>query len=203
MEVLYSSYPSYRSTAMIKHLFFAIVIAALICAAILFLSGQEVIPGFFAALAVLITLALCCAYPAIWRRSHRFMITSRGACVETGLLIRTNQREMSFRRIQIIDVHQNILERLILGTGDLHIDTAAGDDSPNLIVFFGIRHPQRVAGLLREGEDRIYSSPGQDEEYSPYAAPRPQSYQAPVQPSGPAPWDRSVDDDQRPPMPPS
>lgn len=221
MQVLYKSHPSFRSWEMIKRMFLSLLGVVILGGMILFLGGQGVIPGLWTALLLIVIVAGGVGFPLIWRSAHLYIIHDKGVRYETGLLVRSNTRELTFRRIQIVDVHQNIFEKLILKTGDIHIDTAAGDDRHDMIVFAGIRNPARVENIIREGEDAIYS-PDQGNFYNPYNEGRHPGARGPSNPpaSGQAPWDRSgasapwdqgasdpysgeQDYGSRPPMPPS
>lgn len=194
MQVLYSSRPSFMSWEMIKRLVFSLAPALVLSALVWFISGQGLIPGGLSALLILLILAVGISYPLLWRHAHLFIITDRGVRREDGFLLRTSSRELSFRRIQIIDVHQNLFERLLLRTGDIHIDTAGNSGDQDEIVFFGVKNPRQVEGILREGEDALYGRRDEETFYNPYQQDRPSPQgQAPnpaARPQGPAPWER-------------
>lgn len=200
MDILYRGSPSFRSWEAIKHLFFSALICVLVGAAAFFLAGQGLFSRGIAILVAIGLVGLCGLWLYLWHRMHLYIVTSRGVRLETGFLVRTNQRELPLRRIQMIDVRQNILERLFLRTGDVVIGSAASDSEQDQIVFFGVPNPQRVAAIIREGEyEGVYEPSPSHGAYQPQGQP----WNAPSSPQGPAPWDRSQEPPEgRPPLPP-
>lgn len=193
MDVIYRGSPSFLSFAGLKQVVIATIFALLTSGATLLLSSQGVIPRGLSVLLVVIIFLGGALWLWLWRRSHLYVVTTRGIRIESGLFIRTHQRELSFRRIQIVDVHQSLLERLLLRTGSVVVGSASSDINQDQIVFAGVRNPQRVAGAIREGEDsRDYSAPSWDRP----AVSRPSPWQESEGQPERAPWDR------RPPLPP-
>ena len=205
MGVLYKGSPAWSSGQMIKHCLGSWVGGALLVAALSFIAGQSLLPGFVPVLAILLVILFALAWAPLWRRSQVYTVTDRGVGIESGFLIKTNQRELSFRRIQVVDVHQSIIEKLITKTGTVSVGSAAGEDSQDQVVFSGIKHPARVAALIREGE---YGGSSNDSYGRPdFSAPPAYQRDAPSPVAGPAPWDRGTDSSRAPwdqdPQPPS
>jgi len=215
---MYSASPAFLSWGMIKQFFGALLLCALLGAASLFLASQGLFARELAVLIIAGLLLFSVLWLWLWRRSRRYLITSRGVLVESGFLMRTNQRELSFRRIQLVEVQQTIIERLLLGTGDVLIGSASSEASQDQLVFEGVRAPKRVANMIREGEDAgrqpdlagynpYQPEAGHSGQYAPAAQPAGNDFQAK------APWDMSDDqqspawdqpdqDRERPPLPP-
>lgn len=208
--------PSYRSWVMIKVEVVALFLFLFFSGIAVGLKRASLIPQSYMVLAVIFFLVVAVLLVWLTQRSQRYMVTTRGVVAETGFLFRTKQREMTFRRIQMADVQQNILEKFILKTGAICLDSSAsdwrhmqGDHNPGSarhgswiwgkdtaeIVFSGIVNPKAVMRLIREGEDisyqpRAYQEPDPRFSAAPQAPPweREQSGYIP-----PAPWDRSQD----------
>jgi uncharacterized membrane protein YdbT with pleckstrin-like domain len=86
---------------------------------------------------------------AVRRSATRYTITDRRLYIRRGLFSRTEQHT-TIDRVQNVEVHQSLLERL-LAIGTIDFDTAATDDSA--FAFKGIARPRRVAAAVTLAED--------------------------------------------------
>jgi uncharacterized membrane protein YdbT with pleckstrin-like domain len=100
---------------------------------------------------ILILLAgVSITFLLVWlvRKTTTYIISSSSIRVDHGILIRKRE-EIPKRRIQGVDVRQNIIERFILKTGNVEFNSASGDHSAE-VVFKGVRNPHRVADITHQ-----------------------------------------------------
>ncbi len=97
-----------------------------------------IIAQAFTALAVL-NLA---AKALKWYRTH-FVLTSQRVIFQSGVIARTRV-EISLHKINLINFHQSVFERLI-NAGDIVIESGAED---GVETFNGVPDPQQVQALI-------------------------------------------------------
>lgn len=158
MNILYRSHPSIRSLYFMR-LVFKSVLSGILGAAILF--GISFAGLYSHAIGIILAvLALSTAVFAIWavRKSILYTVSSSGIRIDSGILNRKRE-EFGIRKIQSVDVQQNLIERFVLKTGDVAFDSAAGDmqTTPD-ILFRGVTHPHKVADIARNADDGAYGN---------------------------------------------
>ena len=79
-----------------------------------------------------------------WYRTH-FVLTSQRVIFQSGVIARTRV-EISLHKINHVNFHQNIFERLI-NAGDIIIE-AGTDDGVETVI--GVRDPQNVQAYIHE-----------------------------------------------------
>ena len=79
-----------------------------------------------------------------WYRTH-FMLTSQRIIFQSGVIART-RIDISLHKINVVNFHQNIFERLI-NAGDIIIE-AGTEESVETII--GVRDPQNVQAYIHE-----------------------------------------------------
>ena len=99
-----------------------------------------IIAQAFTALAV-INLA---AQALKWYRTH-FVLTSQRVIFQSGVIARTRV-EISLHKINLINFHQSVFERLI-NAGDIVIESGAED---GMETFTDVRDPQNVQAYIHE-----------------------------------------------------
>lgn len=89
---------------------------------------------------------------------HSILYSLSGNTVrkDSGILNRKRE-EMHVRKVQSVDVQQNLIERFILRTGSVYFCSATTDVQRDDIIFLGISDPHRVADLARAAELGEYS----------------------------------------------
>jgi len=211
MNVLLKTSPAWRSTYMLGRLISGLLVVAAVAAATIFAGNQDLISTSIVSLIIVGTIILVAGSVYRIKVSNLYLITSTGVIVESGFPIRTNRSSMSYSKIQIVDVKQGIIDKFIFRTGTVFIDTAAETGSSSEIIMIGIANPNRVAEMIRQGEEagtRVqwdsptssrpsweqpqYNQPPQQPPYNPNEQrPAPGGWDDPAggnQP--PAPWDR-------------
>jgi uncharacterized membrane protein YdbT with pleckstrin-like domain len=108
------------------------------------------------ALATLVLLVIVYVGGWIRRATTRYTITDRRINVRTGLLTR-NEVSTTITRIQNVNVHQRIGQRL-LGIGDVDWDTAGSDVNDSDLTFRGVENP---GDLMRVVDEAIHAHPGE------------------------------------------
>ena len=79
-----------------------------------------------------------------WYRTH-FVLTSQRVIFQSGVIART-RIDISLHKINVVNFHQNIFERLI-NAGDIIIE-AGTEESVETII--GVRDPQNVQAYIHE-----------------------------------------------------
>ena len=79
-----------------------------------------------------------------WYRTH-FVLTSQRVIFQSGVIART-RIDISLHKINVVNFHQNIFERLI-NAGDIIIE-AGTDEGVETII--GVRDPQNVQAYIHE-----------------------------------------------------
>mgnify|MGYP006284342545 CR=1 FL=1 len=212
-QVLYRTQASWRSLLMIRRILMSVLADAALLGILYLLHTQSVLEDVWLVLIALGGIALTISSVRLLRSSAVYTITSGGVNVEEGFPIRTHSSTMSHSKIQVVDVRQTLLEKLVLKTGDVCLETAAESMSGDEIVLRSIANPQRVASMIRQGEAQgnmaswdhpASHAPSWDRPAQPSQPPHypQQGYgqapqQPPVQPphqdpygQPPAPWDR-------------
>jgi uncharacterized membrane protein YdbT with pleckstrin-like domain len=99
-----------------------------------------IIAQVFAVLAVL-NLAL---QTLKWYRTH-FVLTSQRIIFQSGVIAR-KRVEISLHKINVVNFHQSVFERLI-NAGDIVIETGAEE---GVETFFDVRDPQNVQAYIHQ-----------------------------------------------------
>ena len=135
--VIYEGHPSWRGimSFYIKGMLIAIVLAAIIglITEVGFGAG-----AFAAVLAVVIIVGL------VKRIATTYTVTSRRLRIRQGLL-RKDTRETRLQRVQNVNTHQSVVDRL-LRVGKVEFDTAGSDDYE--FAFIGIADPHGIAAKV-------------------------------------------------------
>lgn len=152
MNVMWQGHPSYRGQNMVWHILRAAVAFVIGGAILVALSKLGVITSLMAT-AIMAALALVSfGYVELIRRTTTYMVTSTGVRRDSGIFNRRRE-EMSYRKLQTVDVTQTIIERFVLRTGTIFMGSASTDQTLDDILFEGIVDPHMVADLIRKAED--------------------------------------------------
>lgn len=139
---------------MISRLFTASFSTIILSALAIFLATRDLLGTGLVVLVVLGIVVLNFGIVWLLRNANLYMITNSGVIVERGFPIRTNRSSMSFSKIQVVEVNQTILEKLVLKTGTVDVDTAAeSEERQQKIQFRGVAKPHRLAEMIRQGEE--------------------------------------------------
>ena len=79
-----------------------------------------------------------------WYRTH-FVLTSQRVIFQSGVIART-RIDISLHKINVVNFHQNIFERLI-NAGDIVIETGAEE---GVETFIDVRDPQNVQAYIHQ-----------------------------------------------------
>ena len=79
-----------------------------------------------------------------WYRTH-FVLTSQRVIFQSGVIART-RIDISLHKINVVNFHQNIFERLI-NAGDIIIEAGTEEGVETII---GVRDPQNVQAYIHE-----------------------------------------------------
>ena len=79
-----------------------------------------------------------------WYRTH-FVLTSQRIIFQSGVIAR-KRVEISLHKINVVNFHQSVFERLI-NAGDIVIETGAEEGVETII---GVRDPQNVQAYIHE-----------------------------------------------------
>ena len=79
-----------------------------------------------------------------WYRTH-FVLTSQRVIFQSGVIART-RIDISLHKINVVNFHQNILERLI-NAGDIIIEAGTEEGVETII---GVRDPKNVQAYIHE-----------------------------------------------------
>lgn len=196
-QVIYRTQASWHSLLMIRRILLAVVAVVVLLAALYAAHTQNLLADVWLALIGLGGIALVVMTVRILRSSSLYTITSSGVTVEEGFPIRTHSSTMSHSKIQVVDVRQTLLEKLLLKTGDVCLETAAESLSGDELTLRSIPNPQRVAAMIRQGEaqgtrvswdDPQSHTPSWDRpptpSYPPYGQPPQGPYNPGAQPPG-------------------
>lgn len=151
-EVFYRGQAAWRSMLMIRRLLIAVVADAAALGILYLLHTQAVWEDYLLALVGVAVIALTVSSIKLLRSSALYVVGSGGVTVEEGFPIRTHSSTMSYAKIQVVDVRQTLVEKLILKTGDVSLETAAESPDGDQLVLRAIANPQRVASMIRQGE---------------------------------------------------
>jgi membrane protein YdbS with pleckstrin-like domain len=158
MQTLYRAHPNWRSFYFLGLVFKALIAIVMIGAIGIGLSLAGMIAtgiGFAIAGAGLVVSVFL-----VWlaRHSRVYTVTTQAVRLDHGIINRRRE-EFSVRKVQSIDVRQNILERFIFRTGTLAFDSASYDSAgPSEIIFKGISRPHQIADLVRNADSGNYGS---------------------------------------------
>jgi len=204
VETLVKTHPAWRSTFMIGRVVAAVISTIFLSALVIFLGSQDILGTGWVILGVLLVIALNFGTVYLIRSSRLYMITRTGVIVETGFPIRTQRSSMSFSKIQVVDVRQTILEKLVLKTGTVDVDTAAeAEEFQQKIQFQGVSNPHRLAEMIRQGEEagtkitwempnsHLPSWEQPHQTTPPWGQPPQAPPQSPQAPPAPNPWDQT------------
>ena len=106
----------------------------------------------------LVWLAICFAFVNFLRKSILFIVTPNSVRKDSGIINRKRE-EMNVKKVQSIDVQQNLVERFVFRTGRIFFCSASTDVSRDDIVFSGVVDPHAVADIVR-GLDHQENYPG-------------------------------------------
>lgn len=155
---LYKGHPSWRSPTMLKFVFASLFTLLFFGAFAYVAAQQDLIETSASALIIASASAFVGGSTFLYRNKTLYLVTSRGVRYEAGFPVKTDKREYSYHKVQAVNVHQSLLEKLVFKTGTVTISSAASDVNQDDIVFVGVADPDRVAGLIRDGEDRAHSN---------------------------------------------
>ena len=88
-----------------------------------------------------------------WYRTH-FVLTSQRVIFQSGVIART-RIDISLHKINVVNFHQNIFERLI-NAGDIIIEAGTEEGVETII---GVRDPQNVQAYIHEWMRRNIDDP--------------------------------------------
>jgi len=163
MGTLWKGHPAWHSPIMARFFIASLFSCGVIGIALYFAVDQDLIPGGYAVLGFLCLLGFAFGSPLLYRNKTLYLITGRGVRFEAGFPVKTDKREFSYHKIQAVDVHQTLTEKLFFRTGTVTISSAASDLNNDDIVFAGVSDPDRIARLIRDGEDRAHGHHNQDD----------------------------------------
>lgn len=101
---------------------------------------------------------ICLFFINFLRKSILFIVTPNSVRKDSGILNRKRE-EMNVKKVQSVDVQQNLLERFVFHTGSIYFCSASTDVSRDDIIFTGIVDPHGVADIVR-GLDHQEDYPG-------------------------------------------
>lgn len=159
-QVVFKGHPAWQSPTMLRFIFASVFACLALGTIVTFAVGQDLIPVGQGALILMAISSLSFGATALFRLKTTYLITNRGVRYEAGFPVKTTQREFSYQKIQAVDVHQSLIEKLLLKTGTVTISSAASDANQDDIVFEGVRRPGQLAQSIRDGEDRVYGGGG-------------------------------------------
>jgi uncharacterized membrane protein YdbT with pleckstrin-like domain len=140
--IIYKGHPSWRS--MLDFHLAGLVLAALGGLIAKLVASWAIAGAVFGAI-----LVLSLIIGAIRRASTQYTVSDRRLYIRRGVFSRS-EHHTTIDRVQNVEVHQSLLERL-LRIGTIEFDTAATDDSA--FAFQGIAAPRRVAAAVSQAED--------------------------------------------------
>ncbi len=139
-RVLYEGHPSWR--AILDFYLKGILLTAVICAILQFITDETGITSVLAIVGVSLTILV----GFVKRVATSYTITDRRLHIKRGIVSRTIQ-ETRLERVQNVNYEQGIFQR-ILQVGDVDFDTAAGDDYQ--FRFSGVAEPADVVHKVDE-----------------------------------------------------
>lgn len=139
-RVLYEGHPSWR--AILDFYLKGILLTAVICAIVQFVSDETGITSIIAIVGVSLTILV----GFVRRVATSYTITDRRLHIKRGIISRTIQ-ETRLERVQNVNYNQGVFQR-ILQIGDVNFDTAAGDDYN--FQFSGVADPADVVHKVDE-----------------------------------------------------
>jgi uncharacterized membrane protein YdbT with pleckstrin-like domain len=158
--ILFEGHPSWRS--ILAFYVKGIAVTAVVCAVVAFVSGlgEGGADTGLVTVVALVGVGLTVLVGFIKRVATSYTITNRRLHIKRGIISRTIQ-ETRLERVQNVNYHQNVLQRL-LQVGDVDFDTAAGDDYN--FVFGGVAQPEQVVHQVdqatrRFGDDAVSGEP--------------------------------------------
>lgn len=151
--VVWRGHPSWRGSYLLAHTFRA-TFAVLGGGFVLWLLANPIGVLSRTTGILLTTLLVLCAYGIVVliHNTTTYIVTRTGIRKEFGIINRS-RKEISIRKIQSVDVAQNLIERFILRTGTVELGSAATDENIDMIVFASINNPDHVADLIRHLDD--------------------------------------------------
>jgi uncharacterized membrane protein YdbT with pleckstrin-like domain len=139
-RVIYEGHPSWRS--ILDFYLKGILLTAVICAIVQFVSDETGITTIIAVVGVSLTILI----GFVKRVATSYTITDRRLHIKKGIVSRTIQ-ETRLERVQNVNYQQGVFQR-ILQIGDVDFDTAAGDDYQ--FQFSGVAEPADVVHKVDE-----------------------------------------------------
>ncbi|MGM0590337.1 MAG: PH domain-containing protein [Halobacteriota archaeon] len=128
------------------------------------LSGAAFIPGGFGPFAFVglagLVVVLLVGYEVAYYQRFEYVLTEDTLDIESGVLSRRN-REIPLRRIQNVDIHRNVVQR-VLGIAAVDLETAGGSDTEGSIRYVSFEEAKRLQrdiGRLKRGGDASESTP--------------------------------------------
>lgn len=156
-QTLYKEHPRMRSQFFLLRLARGALAVMVGCGVLFLLNKAEILSPaisflLMAALGIVVAVVL-----HIIRKSIVYTVTAQTVRKDAGIIRRTRE-EFSIRKVQSIDVEQNIFERFVLRTGNVAFDSAAGDSIGSAeVVFAGIPQPHNIADMVRNADSNLYS----------------------------------------------
>ncbi|MFC4986565.1 PH domain-containing protein [Saliphagus infecundisoli] len=98
---------------------------------------------------VVVGIVLGIAYEIAYYQRFRYELTSDTFDVASGVVSRRD-REVPLRRVQNVDVQQNVLQRA-LGLAAVNVETAGGGETEVVLHYVGEAEAERLQRLLRTG----------------------------------------------------
>src|SRR5581483_3785308 len=141
-QVFFHGHPSWRSMLAFYVRGLLVAILAGVIAGLVTRAANRSVDAGWVAVAVLLVFIVVLAWGLIRRIATTYTITNRRMTIQSGLLSR-ELHECRLERVQNVNSHQRLLERL-LGIGTVDFDTAAG--AAYDFTFRGVEDP---GGIVR------------------------------------------------------
>lgn len=151
-RIIFEGRPSWRSQLSHFAKWLPVAVAPLVISAILAANGIGTwlpVWEWFLVSAVLVVVVI--VVDAIRRYATYYAVTNQRLRVRIGLLSR-NEQTTRFDRVQNVDIHQSLMDRL-LNVGTVDFDTAGAGEHSDLFRFRGVADPQSLVRLVAENSD--------------------------------------------------
>jgi hypothetical protein len=142
-EVVWQGHPCWQ--AMISHYVRGTFLAIVLIGILFLLKIAGVISMAIIVLVGLIALAAVFGWGHLIRSTTVYTMTRRRVILKQGV-INVRKEQAHLEKINNIIIDRNLIQR-ILGIGDLEIETA-NDSGATEMIWWGLRHPLNVEGLL-------------------------------------------------------
>jgi uncharacterized membrane protein YdbT with pleckstrin-like domain len=156
-QIIFEGHPSWRSILgfYLKGLLVVIVAGAIAAGVTKVTGDKEVKKGVVAAVAIAV-LVLVILAGWLKRLFTTYSISNRRLHIKRGIISRDEQ-QTQINRVQNVNTHQSILERM-LQVGTVDFDTAAGDDYD--FKFAGVADPREVVEAVHRAQRESEATTG-------------------------------------------